>query len=350
MQCPTCVKLNLPTARFCSQDCFKANWKTHKVVHDIATAAANYKPFAYNYTGPLRPAYVTPMRTVPKEIMKPDYAITGKPLVEMQNRGKDNITIYNSQEIKGIRAACALGRKILDLAHSHVRVGITTEEIDVIVHNATVAAGAYPSPLNYHNFPKACCTSVNEVICHGIPDARPLQDGDIVNVDISVYLDGYHGDLNETYCVGNVEEKYKTLIKTTHDALELAMQAVKPGEMFRNFGQIISKHVKKNNYSVVRSYCGHGIGSLFHCAPNIPHYNNNKAVGECKPGMIFTIEPMINEGCWQDGTWPDDWTSVTKDGKRSAQFEHTMLVTETGVECLTARTADSPPLWWENKA
>jgi len=346
MQCPTCVKFKLPPARFCTQDCFKKNWKTHKVVHDIVTKSANFVPPQYDYTGRLRPHYVTPMRLVPKEIPRPEYAVTGKPLSEMKNRGKNNIHIHTEEEIKGVREACQLGRKMLDLAHRMIRVGITTEEIDKAVHEATIKAGAYPSPLNYHNFPKSCCTSVNEVICHGIPDTRPLEDGDIVNVDITVYYKGYHGDLNETFCVGNVDEKYKKLIQSTYNSLELAMDEVKPGAMFRDFGKLISKYVKKSGFSVVRSYCGHGIGSLFHCAPNIPHYNNNKAVGECKPGMIFTIEPMINEGCWQDGTWPDDWTSVTKDGRRSAQFEHTIVVTETGFESLTARTVDSPPFRW----
>lgn len=243
-----------------------------------------------------------------------------------------------------------MGREVLDFAHRLVRVGITTEEIDEKVHAEICRRGAYPSPLNYYNFPKSLCTSVNEVICHGIPDARPLENGDIVNLDITVYYKGYHGDLNETYCVGEVEEQYKKLIKTTHDSLFESIESVKPGVMCRDFGKIISKIVNRQGYSVVRSYCGHGIGSLFHCAPNIPHYSKNKAVGVLKPGMVFTIEPMINMGAWQDKTWPDDWTSVTVDGKRSAQFEHTVLVTETGVEILTARTADSPPLWWEIEA
>jgi methionyl aminopeptidase len=193
-------------------------------------------------------------------------------------------------------------------------------------------------------------SSVNEVICHGIPDTRLLEDGDIVNVDVSVYKGGFHGDLNETFCVGNVDQKSKDLIKTTHDALMRAVDAVKPGSLFRDFGEIITKTTGPAGFSVVRSYCGHGIDSVFHTIPNIPHYARNKAVGTCKPGMVFSIEPMINMGTWKDVTWPDDWTSVTTDGKRSAQFEHTLLVTEKGVEVLTARTKDSPPLWWEAEA
>lgn len=237
----------------------------------------------------------------------------------------------------------------MDVAARAVAVGVTCEEIDRIVHEACLERDCYPSPLYYYNFPKSCCTSVNEVICHGIPDMRPLEDGDIVNVDISVYHEGYHGDLNETFTVGTVDQKYKDLIKTTHDSLFEAIKLVKPGTMCRDFGKVISRTVKKAGYSVVRSYCGHGIGELFHCGPNIPHYAKNKAVGELKPGVVFTIEPMINMGCWQDETWPDEWTSVTQDGKRSAQFEHTLLVTEDGCEILTARLESSPPLWWEEK-
>jgi methionyl aminopeptidase len=185
------------------------------------------------------------------------------------------------------------------------------------------------------------------VICHGIPDARPLEDGDIVNIDVTVYYQGVHSDLNETHTVGEVDEKYKKLIKCSHDSLMKAIEIAKPGTFFRDFGGVISKFAKAEGYSVVKSYCGHGIGTLFHSAPNVPHYAKNKAIGILKPGMCFTIEPMINEGTWKDTTWPDDWTSVTVDGKRSAQFEHTLLVTETGCEILTARTSESPKLPWE---
>jgi len=215
------------------------------------------------------------------------------------------------------------------------------------VHEATIRRDAYPSPLNYYNFPKSVCTSVNEVICHGIPDQRELQDGDIVNVDVTAYFQGFHGDLNETFVVGEPDEESKRLIKVTHDCLMKAIGEVKPGVRFRDMGEVISTHAQKNGFSVVKTYCGHGIGDLFHCAPNIPHYARNKAVGVMKEGMTFTIEPMINMGSWRDQTWPDGWTAVTEDGKRSAQFEHTLLVTATGCEILTARLESSPPLWWE---
>ncbi|KAG0183567.1 Methionine aminopeptidase 1 [Apophysomyces sp. BC1034] len=234
-----------------------------------------------------------------------------------------------------MRKVCKLAREVLDIGAAAIRPGITTDEIDRIIHEATIERNAYPSPLNYYNFPKSVCTSVNEVICHGIPDKRPLKDGDIVNIDVTCYYGGFHGDLNETYLVGNVDEKGQLLVKTARECLEKAIAMVKPGIRYRDFGKVIEEHAKKNGFSVVRSFCGHGINQLFHCSPNVPHYANNKAVGIIRPGHVFTIEPMICEGTWRDELWPDNWTAVTVDGKRSAQFEHTMLVTEDGVEILT---------------
>ena len=204
---------------------------------------------------------------------------------------------------------------------------------------------SYPSPLNYNNFPKSICTSVNEVICHGIPDQRQLVDGDIVNLDVSLWFEGYHSDLNETFYVG---EKAKSnpdlvrLVETARQCLDKAIEHAKPGVAFKEFGDIIEKHAKSQGLGVVKTYCGHGVNSLFHCAPNVPHYAKNKAVGKLRPGMTFTIEPMVTLGSYKDKTWPDDWTSVTVDGRQTAQFEHTLLVTEKGVEILTARKEDSP--------
>jgi methionyl aminopeptidase len=199
--------------------------------------------------------------------------------------------------------------------------------------------------LNYNRFPKSVCTSVNEVICHGIPDQRVLEDGDILNLDVTLFHNGYHGDLNETYYVGDkalADPDNVRLVETTRECLEKAIANVKPGMLFREAGDIIEKHAKTQNCSVVKTYCGHGINQVFHSAPNIPHYAKNKAVGKARPGMTFTIEPMISLGSYKDKTWPDDWTSVTSDGSRTAQFEHTLLVTEDGVEVLTARLPDSP--------
>ena len=186
---------------------------------------------------------------------------------------------------------------------------------------------------------------MNEVICHGIPDQRPLVDGDILNIDVTVYHGGYHGDLNETYYVGSkalADPDTVRLVETTRQCLDNAIANVKPGMLFKEPGDIIEKHAKAHQCSVIRTYCGHGINSLFHTTPNIPHYAKNKAVGKAKAGMAFTIEPMISLGSHRDKTWPDNWTSVTVDGSKTAQFEHTLLVTEDGVEVLTARLEDSP--------
>lgn len=177
--------------------------------------------------------------------------------------------------------------------------------------------------MNYNHFPKSVCTSVNEVICHGIPDKRVLLDGDIVNLDVTLYHEGYHGDLNETYYVGDKAKADPDTVRVTEcarECLEEAIKMVKPGTLFREFGNIIEKHAKSKNCSVIRTYVGHGINTVFHAPPNIPHYAKNKAVGECKPGMTFTIEPMIALGKYRDVTWPDNWTSATIDGKRTAQF------------------------------
>lgn len=229
-----------------------------------------------------------------------------------------------------------------------IKPGVTTDDIDAVVHEACLEFGAYPSPYNYFNYPKSVCTSVNEVICHGIPDRRPLEDGDIVNVDVSVYYKGWHGDLNETYIVGdNVDEGSKKLVKVTHECLMLAIAACRPGARYREIGDIISKHAHQAGFSVVKTYCGHGIGDLFHCAPNVPHYAHNKTKGIMKVGEVFTIEPMINIGTHRDKMWPDGWTAATEDGKRSAQFEHQLVITNDGCEILTARLQTSPPLWWE---
>lgn len=217
-----------------------------------------------------------------------------------------------------IKECASVARDALDLGHKAIAVGVTTEEIDRIVHEFIIENNGYPSPLNYHGFPRSCCTSVNEVICHGIPDTRPLQDGDIVNLDITVFKNGFHVDLNETYLVGNVHESSRQLVETTYESLMKAIAYCKPGAMYREIGNIISGVVEPKGYSVVRSYNGHGVGQVFHSAPHVPHYAKNKAVGFMKPGHVFTIEPMINAGVWKDQTWKDGWTSTTVDGQRSA--------------------------------
>jgi len=342
LQCPKCIQLKLEPSKFCTQECFKGFWNIHKLCHDAPQGDGlppAYKGF--KFTGPLRPARLSPWRTVPAHIAKPDYAETGIPESEIKEKRSHTIIINSPAEIEGIRAACKIGREVLDIAGAAVKAGMTTDELDSIVHEATIARDAYPSPLNYNGFKKSCCTSVNEIVCHGIPDSRPLQNGDIVNVDISVYYKGFHGDLNETFLIGEVDETAKRLVQTTYESLNKAIEIVKPGTLYRDVGEVISRHVHKQGFSVIRTYVGHGVGKLFHCAPNVPHYAKNKAVGSMKPGHVFTIEPMINEGTYHSLLWPDNWTCSTEDGKRSAQFEHTLLVTETGCEVLTQRTKGS---------
>jgi len=247
--------------------------------------------------------------------------------------------ILTKEEQKKLRTACQMAREVLDIAAQNIRPGITTDEIDEIVHNATIERNAYPSTMNYRQYPKSLCTSVNEAICHGIPDQRKLRQGDIINLDISLYFDGYHGDVNETYAVGEIDDDSKRLIRTTRECVDEAIAICKPGALFRDIGRVIEPIAKRNGCSVVRTYTGHGIHELFHCAPNIPHYAKNKAVGTMKAGMAFTIEPMLNLGSsWADVHWPDNWTATTVDGQRSAQFEETILITETGFEILTAGT------------
>ncbi|KAI0093632.1 methionine aminopeptidase [Irpex rosettiformis] len=349
LECPTCSKLGIKGSYFCGQECFKAGCKTHKIVHDLATRQplledpninkdGTFNPFgSFKFTGDLRPKYpLSPMRPVPAHIKRPDYAEDGNPISEAR-RASTLARALNPEEQEKMRTVCRLGREILDIAASHIKPGVTTDFIDEVVHNATIERNAYPSPLNYRGFPKSVCLSVNEVICHGIPDQRKLQEGDIVNIDISLYYDGFHGDLNETYPVGRVDEDSMKLMRTTRQSLDAAIAICKPGALFRDIGKTIEPIARANGCTVVRTYCGHGINDLFHCAPNVPHYAKNKAIGTMKPGMTFTIEPMLNLGHnWDLVHWPDNWTATTIDGKRSAQFEETLLITETGVEVLTA--------------
>ncbi|KAJ3085937.1 Methionine aminopeptidase 1 [Quaeritorhiza haematococci] len=340
LRCPTCIKLKLDDCFFCGQECFKASWSVHKAKHKVAqgsTEAKSFNPFPnFPFTGPLRPVYpLSPWRKVPAHIGRPDYADHGRPISEQAIRGSTKIEALKPDEIEKMRTVCKLAREVLNEGGKAVKIGVTTDEIDRIVHEACVERDSYPSPLNYHGFPKSCCTSVNEVICHGIPDQYELKDGDIVNIDVSLFHDGFHADLNATYLVGNVDDAGRHLVQSTRECLDKAIEIVKPGTLYREIGNVISKHAQTAGLSVVRTYCGHGVHKFFHCAPSVPHYAKNKAVGVMKPGHTFTIEPMICEGKWRDESWPDGWTAVTVDGKRSAQFEETLLVTETGVEVLT---------------
>lgn len=345
LKCPTCLKSGV-NSHFCGQDCFKRNWKVHKAMHPKA-GVDSYDPFpAEAYTGDLRASYpLSARRPIKEGVEIPDHAKDGIPKAERAVANSTRIEILDKDSIDKMRKLSRDAREVLDAAAAAVKPGVTTDELDAIVHEACMKRKCYPSPLNYYNFPKSVCTSVNEVICHGIPDKRPLQDGDIVNLDVSVYRDGFHSDLNETYYVGDKSKANPDavrLIETTREALDQAIATVKPGVLFRSFGDIIEKHAKANKLGVVRTYCGHGVNQLFHGPPSIPHYGKNKAPGMAKAGMTFTIEPMLTLGNFRDSLWPDNWTAATVDGSWSAQFEHTLLVTEDGVEVLTARLPSSP--------
>jgi methionyl aminopeptidase len=277
---------------------------------------------------PLAPGVVSPRRAVPSHIARPDYALSGRPRAQ----GRD---VKTPEELARLRRACQAAARVLRVTGESVRAGITTDALDEIAHAETIRLGGYPSPLNYRGFPKAICTSVNEVICHGIPDSRPLEDGDLVNLDITVFLDGMHGDCSATFLVGQVDPAGRRLVQVARECLERGIGAVKPGRPISDIGKAIESHASRHGYGVVRSYCGHGIGESFHTSIQIPHHYDPSVKRVMEPGMTFTVEPMITEGTWEDLLWDDGWTAVTADGKRSAQFEHTLAVTGDGAEILT---------------
>jgi len=278
----------------------------------------------------VRAGTVSPRRTVPEHIPRPDYAVSGRPAGSRSRQ-----VVKTPEQIARMRTACTAARVVLEIAKKAVRPGITTDEIDAITHQAYIDLGGYPSTLNYHGYPKSLCTSVNEVICHGIPDSRVLQDGDIVNLDVTIFLDGMHGDLSETVGVGTIDDHSRKLIAITHDCLMRGIAAVKPAGRVCDIGRAIQDHAEAQGYGVVRAFVGHGIGEQFHMDPQVPHYFDPGQTAMILPGMVFTIEPMINLGDWRHMMWDDRWTAVTIDRNRSAQFEHTILVTEKGVEVLT---------------
>ena len=279
---------------------------------------------------PLVKGVVTPKRVVPPFIELPNYAKSGVP-----NPAKRGGLVCSPDVIERMRSTCKAAARILKLVGESIKVGMTTDELDAIAHDAYIAEGGYPSPLNYHHFPKSICTSINEVICHGIPDNTKLKDGDIINIDVTIFKDGVHGDTNATFLVGEVHPRVKELVETARKALYKSIDAVKPGARVRDLGKAIERVVKPSGFSIVETFCGHGISEDFHNALFIPHYYDHSARTILKPGMIFTIEPMINMGSKKDEIWDDDWTAVTIDRLPSAQFEHTLLVTDKGVEILT---------------
>jgi methionyl aminopeptidase len=297
-----------------NEDCWCGSGKKYKRCHKAVL---------------LRPGTVGPERAVPPEIERPDYVETGSPVRSTEPMVK------SADVIERMRVAGHVARDVLAEVGAAVAIGVTTDELDRVAHEAHLSRGVYPSPLRYRGFPKSVCTSVNEVICHGIPDDRPLAEGDIVNVDVTVYLNGVHGDTNATFGAGRLDPLSSRLVRVTAECLDLGIEAVRPGAAVSDIGRAIEAHAHAHGFFVVRAFVGHGIGEVFHSAPQVPHYYEAAASTILEPGMTFTIEPMITMGSVQPVIWPDHWTAVTADGSRTAQFEHTVLVTDSGVDVLT---------------
>ena len=281
-------------------------------------------------TGFLTPGVISKPLSVPSSISRPEYV--GKPAPAEWTGGH----IKSPEQILKIRAAGKIAAEAIALVGEAAKAGVTTDELDKLAHEYIISQGAYPSTLGYRGFPKSCCTSINEVICHGIPDNTVLQDGDIMNVDITAYKDGFHGDSNSTFLIGDVSSEVSDLVERTRESLERAIAVVLPGRPINVIGRTIESYAKRFNYGVVRDFTGHGIGEAFHSGLVIPHfdaapnYSNTMEVG-----MVFTIEPMLTLGTHEWDIWSDNWTVTTKDKSITAQFEHTLVVTESGAEILT---------------
>lgn len=272
---------------------------------------------------------MSPRLAVPASIPRPEYVDRPSPTPFHGSEVKDADTIVR------MRAAGRLAAQALDVVATVIDVGVTTDDIDRVAHEFLVAHGAYPSTLGYRSYPKSVCTSVNEVVCHGIPDARPLEDGDIVNVDITAFLDGVHGDTNRTYLVGDVDAESRLLVERTHEATLRGIRAARPGRQVNVIGRVIEMYAKRFGYGVVRDFTGHGIGTAFHSGLVIPHYDEPRFDTVIETGMTFTVEPMLSMGTHEWDLWEDNWTVTTKDKARVAQFEHTILITSGGPEILT---------------
>ena len=281
-------------------------------------------------TGHLEPGRISQRLEVPKSITRPEYV--GKP-TPARFTGSH---VKTAEQIEKIRASGKLAAQAIDLVGKSIKPGITTNDLDVIAHEFIISNGAYPSTLGYRGYPKSICSSINEVICHGIPDDTVLEDGDIINIDITCYRDGFHGDSNQTFFVGEVSEDIKQLVERTREALNRGISVVAPGRQVNLIGRTIEAYAKRFNYGVVRDFTGHGIGESFHSGLIIPHYDSAPMYDDVmEVGMVFTIEPMLTLGTHQWQMWDDGWTVVTKDRSMTAQFEHTIVVTETGADILT---------------
>lgn len=281
-------------------------------------------------TGDLTAGVVSKALQVPSGIQRPEYV--GKKAPAEWSGGH----VKTPEQVQKIRAAGTLAARAIELAGTSIVPGMRTNDLDVMVHEYLIANGAYPSTLGYRGFPKSCCTSVNEIICHGIPDDLEIKDGDIVNIDVTAFLEGYHGDSNRTFKVGNVSEEVSLLVDRTKESLDRAIASVMPGRPINVIGRTIESFAKRFNYGVVRDFTGHGIGEAFHSGLVIPHYDAAPNYSNSmEVGMVFTIEPMLTLGTHKWDMWQDGWTVATKDKSMTAQFEHTLVVTESGAEILT---------------
>jgi methionyl aminopeptidase len=277
----------------------------------------------------LRPGVQTPRRAVPVSIARPEYVDRPAPKRDNGNG------VRTPEVIEAMRVASRIAAQALEEGGKAVKPGATTDDIDKVVHEFLLDHGAYPSTLGYRRFPKSCCTSLNEVICHGIPDSTLIEDGDICNIDVTAYIGGVHGDTNATFLAGDVSEEVRLLVERTREATMRAIKAVRPGRRLNVIGRVIEAYAKRFDYGVVRDFTGHGVGPSFHTAPTVLHYEEPSVTTMIEQGMTFTIEPMITLGTIDYDVWADDWTVTTKDRKWTAQFEHTLVVTENGAEILT---------------
>jgi methionyl aminopeptidase len=287
-------------------------------------------------SAPLSPGRLSPRRAVPRAIVRPHYVGTWPGT----RADFDDPMVKNADTIARMREAGRIAADALVEVGRHVAPGVTTDELDRIGHEFMIARGAYPSTLGYKDYPKSLCTSVNEVICHGIPDDRPLQDGDVVKIDITAYKDGVHGDTCATYFAGAPRPEVRELGERTYEAMMRGIGAVKPGRPINVIGRVIESYARRFGYGVVRDYTGHGVGPSFHTRPTVLHYDEPQATTLLEPGMTFTIEPMLTLGGVEWYMWDDDWTVLTKDGSWVAQWEHTIAVTQDGAEILTLPSAD----------
>lgn len=259
--------------------------------------------------------------------------------LEAPNKATQAIKLHGEDGFAGMRKAGRLAAECLDMLVPHVKPGVTTAEIDRLVHEFGRAHGALPATIFYRGYSRSVCTSINHVVCHGIPNEKPLKEGDIVNIDVTLLVDGWHGDTSRMYLVGDVSVKAKRLVDVTYESMMRGIEAVKPGNTLGDIGAAIQEYAEAARFSVVRDFCGHGLGRVFHDSPNIVHYGKRGQGQVLKPGMIFTVEPMINAGRWEVKLLSDGWTAVTRDKSLSAQFEHSVGVTETGVEIFTLSPA-----------